>query len=241
MSRGSFSLRPTRYPEILGSDDFEASSSIAPSSSPEFPLPSFNFPPGPFRDIEFTEDDDQDSPHVSSEERRGRTTDNEKATVILQFMKTRYPRFSLRMFLDAIFADGASKEVKGFSSSFMKDSGLVKLMDILFDLGGLKDTDMSKWVVSKAAEVCAREASRLTDRASRSGQTEDAYSFRVNSKRITVKMIESFRMPDLTKRYAKVSPYLQCILRAVIGKEGKPDGEGSRNPDDVRQLTGINQ
>jgi hypothetical protein len=203
------------YP-LLGSDDFDASSSIAPSSSPEFPLPSFNFPPGPFGDIEFTEDDDQDSPYVSSEEWRGRTTDNKKATVILQFMKTRYPRFSLRMFLDAIFADGASKDVKGFSSSFMKDSGLVKLMDILFDLGGLKDT---KWVVSKAAEVCAREASRLTDHASRSGQTEDANSFRVNSKRITVEMIESFRMPDLTKRYAKVSPYLQCILRAVIGKE----------------------
>jgi len=145
------------------------------------------------------------------------------------------------MFLDAIFVDGASKEVKGFSSSFMKDSGLVKLMDILFDLGRQKDTDMSKWVVSKAAEVCAREAFRLTDRALRSGQTENANSFQVNSKRITVEMIESFRMPHLTKRYVKVSLYLRCILGVVIGKEGKRDGKGSCNPDDVCQLTGINQ
>jgi hypothetical protein len=154
-------------------------------------------------------------------------------------MKTKYPRFSLRLLLDAIFADGASKEIKAYSSSFMKDDGLMKRMDTLFSLGGhwQKDSAMSDWVVFKAAKVCAREASRLTERASRSGRTEDANFFRVASNRITVEMVKSFRVPDLTERYECVTPYLQCILKAVIGKEGKPDVKGSRNPDDVSYIS----
>ena len=84
MPRRCYSLRPGFHPEIPGSDDFEASSSIAPSSSLEFPLPSFEFPPVCFKNIEFA-DDEQDSPYIPSEEKRGKTSNNKKATTILQF------------------------------------------------------------------------------------------------------------------------------------------------------------
>ena len=76
MPWGSYALQPGVYTEIPGSDDFEASGSIAPSSSLEFPAPSFEFLPAHFKNIEFFEDDNQDSPYIPSEEQWGQTDDN---------------------------------------------------------------------------------------------------------------------------------------------------------------------
>ena len=227
MSRRVYYLRPGLYPEIPDSDDFEASSSNAPSSSPEFPLPELILPAGQFNFLELPEDDNQDSEYMPP---RSRTTNNEKVAELLRFMKSKYPRFSLRMLLDTIFAKGASKTIREYVGNFTKDGGLVKFMDKLYGLRGSETSDL---VVNMAGDVCAREASRLTERASRSRQTEDANFFRVVSKRLTVDMVKSFSIPDLTQRYARLTPHLQCILKAVISKEGKPELEGSRNPDDV--------
>jgi hypothetical protein len=229
MSRGVYYLRPV-LSELSDLDDLEASSSIAPSSSPEFPPPPVGFPPGPFNSVQFPEVDDEDLEYIPPQGYRSRTNNDEKAIEVLWFMKSRFPRFSLRMLLDTIFAKDASKTIKEYAGNFMKDDGLVRFMDKLYNLGG---SEMSDWVVNMAGNVCAREASGLTERASRSGHTENANFFRVVSKRLTVEMVKSFRVPDLTKRYARLAPNLQCILKAVIGKEGKPVLEGSRNPDDV--------
>ena len=168
-----------------------------------------------------------------SEEQRGQTSNNEKATTILQFMKLEYPRFSLRMLLETIFAADVPAELKTYSSSFMKDDGLLKFMDTLLGLEDWKDSAMLNWVVNMAAEVCAKEASRLTERASRSGRTRGAplsFFFRVNSKRVTVEMVESFRVPDPHGAVFTRLPYLQGILKGVIGKEGKSDIERESQP-----------
>jgi hypothetical protein len=210
--------------ELSDSDDLEASSSIAPSSSPEFPPPPVGFPPGPFNSVQFPEVDDEDLEYIPPQGYRLRTNDDEKAIEVLWFMKSKFPRFSLWMLLDTNFV------IKEYAGNFMKVDGLVRFMDKLYNLGG---SEMSDWVVKTAGNVCAREASGLTERASRSGHTENANFFRVVSKRLTVEMVKSFRVPDLTKRYARLAPNLQCILKAVIGKEGKLVLEGSQNPDDV--------
>jgi len=87
-------LRLPFYPEILDSDDFEALSSEAPSSSQEYPLPPAEFPPGPFHSLDFDEDEDDEQyePNTST---RDRFTDDEKAVDVLTFMKSKYDmRFS---------------------------------------------------------------------------------------------------------------------------------------------------
>jgi hypothetical protein len=235
MSRGVYYLWPV-LSELSDLDNLEASSSIAPSSSPEFPPPPASFPPGPFNSVTFPEVDDEDLEYIPPQGYRLRTNNDEKAIKVLWFMKLRFPRFSLWMLLDTIFAKDVSKTIKEYAGNFMKDDGLVRLMDKLYNLSG---SEMSDWVVKTAGDVCAREASGLTARASRSGHTENANFFRVVSKQLTVEMVKSFRVPDLTKQYVHLAPNLQCILKAVIRKEGKLVLEGSQNPDDVSHCISL--
>lgn len=212
MSRGVYYLRPV-LSELSNSAYLEASSSTPSLSSLEFPPPPVGFP---FNSVQFPEVDDEDLEYIPPQGYRSRTNNDEKAIEVLSFMKSKSPRFSLRMLLET---KDASKTIKEYAGNFMKDEGLVRLMDKLYNLGG---SEMSDWIVKTAGNVCAREASGLTEGASRCGHTENATLFCVVSKRLTVEIVKSFRVPDLTKRYARLAPNLQCILKAVIRKKGKP-------------------
>ncbi|KIM91755.1 hypothetical protein PILCRDRAFT_37823, partial [Piloderma croceum F 1598] len=228
------------YPEIPDSDDFEALSSEAPSSSQEYPLPPAEFPPGPFHSLDFDKDKDNEQyePNTST---RDRFTDDEKAVDVLTFMKSKYDRFKLHKLLAAIFEPGASNKVKGFTTSFKKDlDGVVLLLEILYGFGDVPGEYVLAWVIEKAGQICDKEASRLTERASRGGLEDDAAFFRVTTKSITVEMVDSFRIPQLTARYDRVTPNLQSILRAVIAKDGVHRVVGSRDPDNCQtQITSM--
>lgn len=192
-------LRPKITPKILGSDDFEALSNQAPSSSQEYPLPTAEFSPGLFRSLSFDEDEPNDFNYEPNSPKCARYTDDEKALDVLTFMKQTHDRFTMRMLLGAIFKPSASSKVKGFATSFKKDSGgVISLLEILFNFGGSLEEEVSDWVIEKAGQICAKEASRLTERASRGGLEDDAAFFRVKSKDIMVDMVESFRIPQLT-------------------------------------------
>ncbi|RXW12444.1 hypothetical protein EST38_g13409 [Candolleomyces aberdarensis] len=94
----------------------------------------------------------------------------------------------------------------------------------------------SAWVIRSAAGICAREASFVTDRASYGPFKEEAASLRVPASRVTVETVRSFRVANLLATYEHTLPRLQEILKAVIGKEGKPLVEGSRDPAHGRTL-----
>lgn len=98
------------------------------------------------------------------------------------------------------------------------------------------DAGFQDWVVGCGASVCAKECSWLSDRASEGPHYEDAQFLRVSPKDLTVSMVESFRMRDLTDRYERTTPRLQAFLRTVIGKEsdGEEEASSGRNMDDVR-------
>ncbi|KAH7917199.1 hypothetical protein BV22DRAFT_997805, partial [Leucogyrophana mollusca] len=131
--------------------------------------------------------------------RASRSTSDQKTLSVLQFMKAEFPRFSLKQFLKTLFTsqDGG---IKNYSNIFLADDGHVMLLDIWWEKSGGRDSSMSGWVVSQVADVCARECSQLTDRASRGPHYNDAQSLRISPRQITVSMVESFRIKDLTER-----------------------------------------
>ena len=92
------------------------------------------------------------------------------------------------------------------------------------------DLNPNYWLVCNTEHgcrgMCKRSIQDHRNALQGVGGPSDANFFRVNSKRVTVEMVESFRVPDLTEQYLRVSPYLHCILKGVIGKEGKSDIEG---------------
>jgi len=44
--------------------------------------------------------------------------------------------------------------------------------------------------------------------------------FCVSPKQVTVAMLNAFRIQDLVERYERITPYLQHILKAIIGEKG---------------------
>ncbi|KAH7903018.1 hypothetical protein BJ138DRAFT_1021237, partial [Hygrophoropsis aurantiaca] len=122
------------------------------------------------------------------------------------------------------------------------DDGHILLLGLWWQKFGNKDSSLVSWVVPRAAEVCARECSWLTDRASHGPHYSEAQSLRVSPKQVTVLMVESFRLKDLTNCYDRLMPHLQTILRGAIGK-GDIDidivGEHGRCPNDVGGRTTI--
>jgi len=229
-------LRVPLYPGILDSDDFKALSSEAPSSSQEYPLPAAEFPPGPFHSLNFDEDkdDEQYEPNTSTQDR---FKDNKKAVDVLTFMKSKYDQFTLHKLLAVIFELSASNKVKGFATSFKKDQdGVISLLEILYGFGGAPGEYVSAWVIKKVGQICDKEALRLTERASRGGLEDNVAFFQVTSKSITVEMVDSFHIPQLTACYDQVIPNLQSILRAVIAKDGVHQVVGSCDPDNVIYL-----
>ncbi|KDQ54017.1 hypothetical protein JAAARDRAFT_49395 [Jaapia argillacea MUCL 33604] len=215
--------------DLSSLDDAEASSTIGPDSSPDPPLiGTFDLPLDvPFLSLDLPDDDTGDftyepSAGITPE----RLSDEEKAYAVLQYMRASLSRFSLRKFLETIFRS---------QSGGIRRGGLM-LMEEWWERGGIRDEAMCDWVVMKAAKVCKRECDRLTSRAARGPHSEDAKFLRVSPSRVSVAMINSFRIDDLLGRYERVTPHLQSFLKAVIGKEGKPIHSTSRNPDHGRAM-----
>ena len=169
-----------------------------------------------------------------------RSSAEAKVIDILSVMKTRYPRFSLRLFLETLFTS-QNHIITNYSGIFLAGDGVLPLMDILWTKRASEDT-MRDWVIDKAASICARECSWLTDHASDGPHYSDAKLLRVTPEDVTVSLVESFRLSDLTEQYDRLTPYLQAFLRVVVGKnsigelEGHPAARGGRNADDVRHI-----
>ncbi|KIJ15989.1 hypothetical protein PAXINDRAFT_52872, partial [Paxillus involutus ATCC 200175] len=124
-----------------------------------------------------------------------RSTPEDKTIEILAFMRARYPRFSLR---HTLFTSQHSM-LKHSANIFMTGGGALHLMDIWWTKCK-HDAGFQDWVVGCGASVCAKECSWLSDRASEGPHYEDAQFLRVSPKDLTVSMVESFRMRDLTDR-----------------------------------------
>ena len=235
MDRFSFRLYAQGIPDLDDYDEIPAASSPDLRSSPSLP-PSDDFEE-PFLLLlsDDLPDDNEDGDYIDTvqhKKRRSPLTDVEKARLVLQFMRDTLSKFSLRQFLETIFKNEDAK-IKNFANIFLADGGHLRLMDLWWEkCGGTRDTQMTEWSVSKAANACAREASWLSDRASEGPHEEDARFLRISSRNVDVGLVNGFRIFELLNRYERVTPHLQTIFKAVINKK-KLLQPGSRDPDAV--------
>lgn len=223
-------------------DEPEASSSIAPSSSPVLAFELEDWPQVPFGDIpDQPEEDEEDLAYSPSStlpvERRN---DEEKAFAVLQFMRESFPRFSLRLLLKTLLVSG-SRGIKNTVNTWQGNGGITELLDLLWARTGLSDEAICEWVVQKASTVCAREASFLTDRAAEGPYKAQASALRVPAQSVSVARLESFSLRGLHAMYAETMPCTQAILTAIINQDEKDRDAHSRNPGDVRTsiLSGV--
>ena len=215
-------------------DELEASSSIAPSSSPVLAFELDDWPQVPFGDIpDQPEEDEDDLTYTPSNtvptERRN---DEEKAFAVLRFMRESFPRFSLRLLFKTLLVSG-SKGIKNTVNTWQGNGGIEELLDLLWARTGLSDEAVCEWVVQKASMVCAREASFLTDRAAEGPHKAHASALRVPAQSVSVARLESFSLRSLRAMYTETMPYTQAILKAVINQAEKERDAHSRDPDDV--------
>ncbi len=235
--------------------DFDDTSSIAPPSSPAAaaaPLPSlYNFMFAEYlSDEDYDEDYDEpeDPDYVPQDEEQSDATEGEegrrpalseaqKVRAILGFMKEHFPRLSLRGFLKVLFRS-EDTNIRTYTGIFLnRPQGGPWLMETLWDCGtrmqAKKYNDqMSDWVVDKAAELCSHECSHLTDNASKGPHYGDARRLRVKAKDVSVDMVRSFKLENLTGLYDRTLPRTQRILSAVIAKDS--GSSSARDANDVR-------
>lgn len=229
------------FAQIADSSDFEEdeatyTNSEAPRTSPapsvledELPAPHVTLNGDDLSD--YSDDSDFRIPQT----RAPRMSSEEKTLAVLSYLRS-FHKFSLRDLLETMFRSD-NPDIRAFTGHFLKDEDAVKeLMDILWEKGQRKKLKegIVEWVVKKAAEECEKECSYLTDRAAAGPHSTTAEALKVPVHTVKVSHVREFRFPVLLDRYEKATPYLQCILKAAIGKEGRPTHASSRNPDDVR-------
>ncbi|KAJ7689905.1 hypothetical protein B0H17DRAFT_832256, partial [Mycena rosella] len=117
-----------------------------------------------------------------SNSRATRFTDREKTLAVLEFMKDNFPRFSLKLFLEQLFTwDNAS--VKNVANSYLAtggaDSGGLHLLEIAIGDKGMEKSDIGDWIMARATEICSKEVTQLTTRASRGPHFADTQYLRV--------------------------------------------------------------
>jgi len=120
---------------------------------------------------------------------------------------------------------------------FISGGGPLSMMEVWYDTN---KPEMVKWVMEKAAYICEKEARDLMNRASQGPHATDANILRLTSSMVTVKDVETFRVPLLLRQYKRITPNFQHILKAFIGKSGPQKSIGSRDPDLVSHITGVN-
>jgi hypothetical protein len=190
----NYPLRPQHsYDSQMHTDEFKASSSNAPSSSLEHPLPPSNFPLNAnIQNIDFDEEDNTDTAYVSPSDTH-QFTKFTKAEAVFQTLQS-YDNFSFRQFLETAFAKNAPPEIKHKSGMFISGGGPLSMMEVWYDAN---KPEMVKWVMEKAACICEKEARDLTNRASQGPHATDANILRLTSSMVMVKDVETFRVPLL--------------------------------------------
>jgi hypothetical protein len=236
MSR-NYPLRPG-YGQLPSDDpnesEDEAQSTIgATSSSPGPDIPDIYLPYVPFSQLgsdDLPPEDDSDKTY-GSRERAVKTTDLEKACTVLQFMKENWPRFSLKDFLTVIFTS-KDPRITVTANSYLATGGRLHLLCMLAGNEATLDDNVNDWILSKAADLCDREASYLTENASRGPHFKEALYLRVPADTITVQHLQSFSLPKLLETYEQTTPGLQKLLRAVIKKQPDHRSGAKRSPRD---------
>ncbi|KAK7055762.1 hypothetical protein R3P38DRAFT_2498651 [Favolaschia claudopus] len=172
-------------------------------------------------------------PSPSSNQRRSNDT---KAAEILSALRE-MPNFSFRTFLVTVFTS-KDPSIKNSAGVFFRDGGPVELMELWFSKDGLRNlgSEINQWIMAKSGEIGAKEFRQVTDRAGRGPHTEIAQSLRVRAQDSSVRLVQDFRLRDLTAKYDTVMPNVQQFFKALIGKENETRAAGSRNPDDGRTL-----
>jgi hypothetical protein len=74
--------------------------------------------------------------------------------------------------------------------------------------------------------VCKGSAN-LSNCSSRGLFFKDAKFLHISAEQVDVPMLNNFWLEELTSRYDHITPHLQEILKAVIGKDGKECKPGS--------------
>ncbi|KAF8998377.1 hypothetical protein BDQ17DRAFT_1219961, partial [Cyathus striatus] len=111
--------------------------------------------------------------------RKSPQTLDQKIAVILDYMHTVDNRLSLYKFISEVFSSSHAS-VKASSGKFYSENSHIKLMDLWWmQCGGMHDINMKEWIMNQAAEICAREASFLTNRASEGPYFDVAKSLRL--------------------------------------------------------------
>ncbi|KAJ7853027.1 hypothetical protein B0H14DRAFT_3655717 [Mycena olivaceomarginata] len=204
----------------------DASSSIGPYSSPYIPAVDLGAPAAvPFHDLDPTilpSDDEGDLTYASLPPPPiARRSNDEKALEILATVFT-----------------SEDPGIKTSAGVFYRDSGPTMIMQHWFSREGLRDLDcnINQWIMMTAAAIGAKEFSRLIDRAARGPHAEAAKILRVRAEDANVKLVQDFRLRNLTNIYDHTLSNVQLFLKALIGKENKTAAEGSRNVDDGRTL-----
>lgn len=147
---------------IQASDPFEASSSNAPSSPFEYPLPDPDLPPGRFKELPFASDEDNEDPNFRPPDSyTTHTAPDEKALNVPQHMKLHFPQFSFQHLFAATFNHNSSPRLENFASSSLKGDGATQMLDILWDVRGTDQGSLAAWAAQKAGEICASEAITL--------------------------------------------------------------------------------
>jgi hypothetical protein len=103
-------------------------------------------------------------------------SNDEKAVEILQFMKNQFPQFSMQDLLSSIFSSDLGS-IKNYTTKYLEQGGRMDLLDLLVGKNLHHDEALSVWIMEKAAQICQREFSQLTDRASRGAHYADAEFF----------------------------------------------------------------
>jgi hypothetical protein len=210
----------------------EAQSTIgATSSSPGPDIPDIYLPYVPFSQLDSDDlppEDDSDKTY-GNRERAPKTTDLDKACMVLGFMKENWPRFSLKDLLTVLFTS-KDQRITVTVNSYLATGGRLHLLHMVAGDEAPLDEPITDWILSMAADLCDREASYLTENASRGPHFKEALHLRVPADSITVQHLQSFSLLKLLDIYEETTPGLQKLLKAVIKKQPDHSSNAKRSP-----------
>ncbi|KAK7052375.1 hypothetical protein R3P38DRAFT_3595082 [Favolaschia claudopus] len=227
-----------KYQE-LGSDDFsreeDGVSTIGGRSSPPDPrLLDRNIPSNAI--LEDWPSDDSDDGDYGANARAAKLSNIQKTQEVLSAIR-KLNRYSLRIFLEEIFTSEDST-ITNFTQTYLGQNGYTHLLDLIYTDKTCHDPTLTGWIISKAGEICAKEATCLTDTARKGPFYAEALALRLPSQSVTVEHLKSFSVRGLLQVYERVTPNLQTLLKAVIQKQN-PDSDlerQQRNPDMGRTM-----
>ncbi|KAG6819049.1 hypothetical protein H0H93_015957 [Arthromyces matolae] len=174
-------------------------------------------------------DDSSDIDYIEEQPRRHALTDTEKTIATLDLIRDNFSRFSIKQFLETLFTSNDPR-ITNRSNMYLADEGHLRLMGIWWDKWGGLNSNMSDWIIEKASDLCSKEASMLSERASTGPHQADVAFLRVPASQVGVDFVNKFSIYDLATRYERITPNIQKILKGFIGKEDRITKDGVRDP-----------